>query len=76
MLTSHEQRALDYRALAAGARGSSAASSLAQMKQRHDAAAARWEALAEFEDLYVRNAEARRQALVPDPDALPAGQTA
>ena len=76
MLTSHEQRALEFRALAATARASEAASPLAQVQERHAAAAARWDALAEFEDLYVRNAEARRQALEPDAEAVPAGQPA
>ena len=76
MLSRHEERAQEYRALAAAARASGGATDLVLVQDRHDAAAARWEALAAFEDLYVRNAEARRQALEAGAEPAPPEQGA
>lgn len=65
MLSSHGKRALDYRALAADCEAKAGLSGLGQVQARHVAAAARWEALATLEDLYVRMADVRREGLEP-----------
>lgn len=59
----HRQTADQYRALADLARGRGEASVLSNVNDAHERAAARWEALAALEDMYLANAEARREEL-------------
>jgi hypothetical protein len=63
MLKHHQQRATDYRLLATQARQNALAALLPRVVEKLQAAAARWEALAELEDLIIKSAAARTAAL-------------
>jgi hypothetical protein len=55
----HQEAADRYRALAAQARSQGQASALGNVGQAHDRAAARWEALAELEEMYLVQSQTR-----------------
>ncbi|HEX2560396.1 hypothetical protein [Phenylobacterium sp.] len=55
----HRENADQYRALAALARSQGQASALGNVNEAHGRAAARWDALAALEDMYLAHAEAR-----------------
>lgn len=70
MLTRHQQKAVEFRAYAVQARAKAAGAVLPQVQETQLRVAEKWEALAEFEDMYVRGALARMAAL-QDPKATP-----
>lgn len=63
MLSHHELKAEQYRAQAALAREKALATSLPRVRETEERAAARWETLAEAEDLYIEGALARAASL-------------
>jgi len=69
MLKRHEERAADFRVFAIAARDKSRLSALPRVRELHERAAVRWEALAELEDLFVgrrRPGQACPPAHVPE----------
>jgi hypothetical protein len=62
VLKKHDQRAVDFRRLAVGARDKSRLTALPRVREMHEQAAARWDALAELEELFVRRTAERRDA--------------
>ena len=63
MLKKHQERAVDFRLLASGARDKSQLSALPRVQEMHAQAAARWDALAELEELFASRTVARLDAV-------------
>ena len=61
-MTRHEDRAIEFRAMASRAREAGGDASLANVREAHERAAKRWDALAELNDGFVEGALARRAA--------------
>ena len=62
-MTRHEERAREFRTLAARAREQGLAALLANVRACHERAAARWDELARLNDLFAVGVQARRDAL-------------
>ena len=58
----HQERADEFRAMAARAREAGVGSLLANVREAHERAATRWDALAKLNDIFVEGAVARRAA--------------